>query len=90
MTPKVSLMTHLVSMLLIGDYMLVLKRQVGESIIIDDRIEIKILRDLDSDGIRIGIDAPKYMRIIKKGKQKNKRKINLGTDHHETSQHIKS
>ncbi len=55
--------------------MLVLKRQIGESIIIDGQIEIKILSDFN--GIRIGIEAPKHMNIIraelKNISQKNKK-----------------
>jgi carbon storage regulator len=37
--------------------MLVLTRKPGESIIIDGRIVVKVVR-LDGDAVRIGIDAP--------------------------------
>jgi carbon storage regulator len=37
--------------------MLVLSRKVGESVIIDGRIVVKIVR-LDGDAVRIGIEAP--------------------------------
>jgi carbon storage regulator CsrA len=57
--------------------MLVLTRQVGESIIIDNQIEIKILGDVK--GVRVGIEAPKRMKIIKaetiKRKKQNFKKV---------------
>ena len=37
--------------------MLILSRKVGESIVIDGRITVKIVR-LDGDIIKLGIDAP--------------------------------
>jgi carbon storage regulator len=37
--------------------MLILSRKPGESIVIDGRITVKIMR-LDGDLVRIGIDAP--------------------------------
>lgn len=44
--------------------MLILNRKPGESIIIDDDIEIKILES--SDGrVKIGIDAPKEITILR-------------------------
>lgn len=42
--------------------MLVLSRKVGESIIIDGRILVKIVR-LDGDAVRIGIEAPPEVPI---------------------------
>ncbi len=42
--------------------MLVLSRKVGESIIIDGRILVKIVR-LDGDAVRIGIEAPAEVPI---------------------------
>ena len=44
--------------------MLVLSRRVDEAIIVGDDVRIVIL-DIDSDRIRIGIDAPKSMRIFR-------------------------
>lgn len=44
--------------------MLVLSRKVNESIKIGDDIEIKVL-EVNGDGIRIGIEAPKSMEILR-------------------------
>ena len=44
--------------------MLVLTRKSGESIIINDEIEIKII-DILGDKIKIGIEAPPSMRILR-------------------------
>lgn len=56
--------------------MLVLKRKVGESIIIDNQIEVKILGDCNDkrEGIRVGIAAPKDMDIIK-AENRNRQQI---------------
>ncbi len=43
--------------------MLVLNRKVGESITIDGQIKIKVLGDFGR--VRIGIDAPKHMQIVR-------------------------
>jgi len=45
--------------------MLVLSRKIGESIIIGDEIEISIV-DIQGDNIRIGINAPKNIKIFRK------------------------
>jgi carbon storage regulator len=45
--------------------MLVLTRKKGQSIVINDNIEITIL-DIQGDQIRIGIDAPKNISIHRK------------------------
>ena len=44
--------------------MLVLTRKVNEAILIGDDIKITLL-NIESDRIRIGIDAPKSMRIYR-------------------------
>lgn len=44
--------------------MLVLTRKKGESIIIQDNIEITIL-SVDGDSIRVGISAPKHVDIFR-------------------------
>ncbi|HXA44707.1 MAG TPA: carbon storage regulator, partial [Candidatus Angelobacter sp.] len=37
--------------------MLILSRKLGESIVIDDRIVVKIMR-VDGDTVKVGIEAP--------------------------------
>lgn len=44
--------------------MLVLSRKNGESIVIDDKIEVKIL-SFSGDKVQIGISAPKEIKIIR-------------------------
>ncbi|WIB65596.1 carbon storage regulator CsrA [Curtobacterium sp. MCBD17_040] len=44
--------------------MLVLKRKPGEKILIGDDIVITVL-DARGDGVRIGIDAPQGVRILR-------------------------
>ena len=48
-----------------GIYMLVLARNIGETIIIDEKIEITVL---ESNGykVRLGIDAPKTIKVHRK------------------------
>lgn len=59
--------------------MLVLKRRVDESIIIDNKIEIKILGN--SKDVRVGINAPRYMNIAKaESKNKIKKKSGIEND----------
>lgn len=45
--------------------MLIISRKIGESLIIDNEIEIFIL-DIKNDKIRIGIEAPKNVKILRK------------------------
>ncbi len=45
--------------------MLVLKRKAGESIIISNNIEIKII-EIEEGRIKIGIEAPKEVSILRK------------------------
>ena len=58
--------------------MLILNRKIGESFTIDGQIKIIILSDFGN--IRVGIEAPKHIRIVRdeliewrkyRGKQKN-------------------
>jgi len=45
--------------------MLVLSRKKGESIIIQDQIELTIL-SVEGDTVRVGISAPKHVDIFRK------------------------
>lgn len=45
--------------------MLVLKRKAGESLIIADNIEIKIIEVVDGR-VKIGIEAPKSVSVMRK------------------------
>ena len=42
--------------------MLVLTRKVGENVVVDGRIVVKVLR-LDGDGVKLGIEAPAEVSI---------------------------
>ncbi|WP_146339098.1 carbon storage regulator CsrA [Nesterenkonia sp. NBAIMH1] len=42
--------------------MLVLTRKVGEQVVIGDEITVTVL-DVRRDGIKIGIDAPRHVRV---------------------------
>ncbi|CAM4275332.1 carbon storage regulator CsrA [Paenibacillus tarimensis] len=45
--------------------MLVLSRKKGETIVIQDEIEVTIL-DVTSDTVKIGIKAPRHVEILRK------------------------
>lgn len=45
--------------------MLILNRKQGESLIIDDKIEIKIM-EVSEGKIKIGIEAPKSVKVFRK------------------------
>lgn len=45
--------------------MLILSRKSGETLLINDDIEIKII-DVNGDKVKIGIDAPKNVKILRK------------------------
>ena len=64
--------------------MLILNRKMNESIIIDDRIEIKILEIVDGK-IKIGIEAPKEISVLRKEiyeeiKEENTQAVNISLD----------
>lgn len=42
--------------------MLVLTRRVGESVVIGDDVVVTVL-EVRSDGVRLGIDAPRHIRV---------------------------
>ena len=45
--------------------MLILNRKIGESIILDDHIEIKIL-EIQDGRVKIGVEAPRDISILRK------------------------
>lgn len=45
--------------------MLILNRKIGESIILDDNIEIKIL-EVQDGRVKIGIEAPRHVSVLRK------------------------
>ena len=64
--------------------MLILNRKPGESIILNDNIEIKIL-EIQDGKIKIGIEAPKEVSILRKEvydevKEENKRSLEAQID----------
>ncbi len=56
--------------------MLILTRKKDESIIIDGKIEIKII-EIEDGKVKIGIDAPKDIDIIRKELYKRMQEENL-------------
>lgn len=44
--------------------MLILSRKIGESLIIDGKIEVKIV-DISGDKIKLGIEAPKEVSVFR-------------------------
>ncbi len=56
--------------------MLVLSRKIGESILLDDNITIKVM-DISKGMVRIGIDAPKEMLILRKELEEAVRETNI-------------
>jgi carbon storage regulator len=55
--------------------MLVLSRKPGESILIGDNIEVKII-DVQGDQVRIGISAPRDVTILRKELMDEVRQVN--------------
>jgi len=45
--------------------MLILSRKLGESIVIDGRVNVSVVR-LDKDIVKIGIDAPRTVPVYRK------------------------
>lgn len=45
--------------------MLILSRKTGETLLINNEIEVKII-EISGDKVKIGIDAPKDVKILRK------------------------
>ena len=63
--------------------MLILTRRKNESIIIDGKIEVKII-ELEDGRVKIGIEAPKEIEILRKElydqmQEENKAAVNVGS-----------
>ena len=63
--------------------MLILTRKKNESIIIDGNIEVKII-ELEDGRVKIGIEAPKEIEILRKElyekiQEENKAAVNIGS-----------
>jgi carbon storage regulator len=56
--------------------MLILSRKIGESIVIDGRITVKIMR-LDGDVVKIGIKAPAEVPVHRQEVYEEIQKVNL-------------
>ena len=64
--------------------MLVLTRRVGESLVIGDDVVVTVL-EVRSDGVRLGIDAPRHVRVhraevLDAVRQENARAVEAGDD----------
>ena len=64
--------------------MLVISRKKGESLLIGDNIEITIVK-LDDGNVKLAIDAPKELRILRKElynevKEENQKSIEFDID----------
>ena len=64
--------------------MLVLSRKIGESIMIGDQIEVKVL-SVDGEQVKIGIVAPKQVKvhraeIFEAIQQQNKQAMNVSME----------
>lgn len=44
--------------------MLILSRKIGESVIINDTIEVKVI-EINGDKIKLGIDAPAEVKVLR-------------------------
>lgn len=45
--------------------MLILSRKTGESLLVNENVEIKII-EVSGDKVKIGIDAPREVKILRK------------------------
>lgn len=67
-----------------GELMLVLSRKTGESIIIDEHIQVKVIA-VEGDIVKLGIEAPKEIMIHRQEvyiaiKEENRTAIQLDFD----------
>ena len=56
--------------------MLVLSRKLGESILLDDKITITVM-EISKGVVKLGIDAPKEMLILRKELEEAVKEINI-------------
>ncbi|MGN0613883.1 MAG: carbon storage regulator CsrA [Porcipelethomonas sp.] len=45
--------------------MLILSRKTGETLLINDEIEVKII-EINGDKVKLGIEAPKNVKVLRK------------------------
>lgn len=45
--------------------MLILKRKVGESVVIDDHIEVQVI-SIEGETVKLGFSAPQHIQILRK------------------------
>ena len=62
-----------------GDYMLVLGRKPGEYVVIDDKIIVKVVKS-DAGDLRLAIDAPKDIPIVRGEVYERNKKLKDKTD----------
>lgn len=65
--------------------MLVLKRKVGEVVVIGDNIQVKVL-DIEGETIKLGFVAPKDVEILRHEVYQSIREENLKASKHQASQ----
>jgi len=63
--------------------MLILSRKVGESLIIDGNIEIKIL-NINNGNVKVGVRAPK--NVVVDRQEIHERKTDPELNHHKTTE----
>ncbi|WP_458699719.1 carbon storage regulator CsrA [Sulfurospirillum sp. 1307] len=56
--------------------MLILSRKVGEAVVLDEKVTIRII-DISKGVVRIGFDAPEDMLILREELEEEVKKLNL-------------
>lgn len=56
--------------------MLILSRKVGEAVVLDEKITVKII-DISKGVVRIGFDAPEDMLILREELEEEVKKANI-------------